>query len=97
MAFAFYLCFQRNLQPSQGSGCNAIYLSPYCPLAPTSNQNAFHRSHLYQLISENAHRHGEQGSLDAGCLQEQHLGSLKASQGVLIHHVLNLHDKKSVP
>lgn len=59
--FYIHLSIQRNLQLSPRRWPHVHPLSIYCPLASTSNQNAPHLSHLPQLISENAHRPGQQG------------------------------------
>lgn len=71
-----------NLQPKEVAAIPSIL-----PLAPTSSQNASHFSHLHQFVAEKAHRHGGKG---AGRGLFTRAGSLKASKGVLIHHVPNL-------
>lgn len=71
-----------NLQPKEVAAIPSIL-----SLAPTSSQNASHFSHLHQFIAENAHR---RGGREAGRGLFTRAGSLKASEGVLIHHVPNL-------
>lgn len=68
-----------NLQPKEVTAIPSIL-----PLAPTSSQNASHFSHLHQFIAENAHRHGGRG---AGRGLFTRADSLKASEGVFMHHV----------